>query len=645
MRFMRTLPIRQLERLSCLICRLSLFVLLPVLSAATGYGQVAVTEVMSNAIASPEGGDDFWELTNFGEEAVDLTHYWFRDRGGFDSAKRLGELWDTTAWGSPVINPGESVLFVRFRTNVIETVDEFRRWWGIDRLNPRLKINFYHGYGLDSSRDTLNLWKVSDDATNLVQRLELFKSPEGRSLTYDPLTGVLGPFSFPELGGAFFAATTEDVGSPGVTSGRTPIRVVASPQDTSVDAGSSCAFTVNVSGMPPPNIQWLFEGEPIPDAHGESLELSGVIPGMAGRYSAELDNGLERIMTPPANLIVNDRPSCARIVQPPKDVSIVEYHTAVFRVETRGYPLPTFRWEFQGRELVGETASTLYVESVDETRVGKYTVFVSNALCTTNVSMELRLKSTPRFQFTEAMVLPTDKFKLRHDTWWELTNVGTNTESLLGYRWDDHPRSLTNAPIVDVDVRLAPGESAIFVAGVSPANFRQWWGEDNLPENLVILTFDGNSLSPTGEAITIWDDTALREDEWLLVSPTVIGVELGKSLWYHPTLARTGLPSVEGEGSAFRAIEGGDIGSPGWSLARPRVVRPRMLEVRPEASGVRISWRSETGARYELWRSRTLAANEWVRVASLAATGESLSVLDPTPLNHSRLFYRVVRLL
>lgn len=621
-----------------------LVLLLVILPLGVSQAQLAITEVMSNAIQSPVGGDDYWELTNFGDEPVDLSPYWFKDDVGFSGAKSLVELWDTDRWGKPEIQPGESVMFVRIRNGLMSTPEDFRKWWGEDRISPELKIIFYAGYGFDNVRDGLNLWKVLGDVTNLVQRIELFKSPQGRSLSYDPATGNFGPFSYQGVGGAFLAATTEDVGSPGITSGRAPITILAFPRDTLADAGGSFTFQVRASGMPPPVIRWFFEGQPIDGAQGESYGLPAITLALAGRYSALLDNGLEQLMTPSATLTVNDQASCAQILRAPSDVGVTLYQTAIFHVETRGYPLPTFRWEFEGRELVGETSSTLRVQDVDDTRVGRYTVVVSNSLCSTNVSVHLTLEPTPQLEITEVMVIPANKHALQHDTWWELTNVGTNTVGLLGYHWNDNPAYLDGALTVSNDIRLAPGRSAIFVSGMSPDAFRRWWGTENLPADLAILSFNGSSLSTNGDLVKIWNATALTDDDWLVVSPTIIGAEVGRTLRFDPVLARKGASSVEGEHSAFRAAEGGDIGSPGWTDAFPRISRPRILHVQPAPDGVHISWRTEPGGRYELWRSGTLAEDAWTRAAGLTAVRESLEFLDVLPGDRRGRFYRVIRL-
>lgn len=607
--------------------------------------QVAITEVMSNPTQLPGGGDDYWELTNFGAEEVDLHDYWFNDGVGFTAATSLDSIWNRSRWGEPKLSSGETAVFVKLKPGLSSTAEEFRHWWGESRISQNLKINFYVDHGFDKYRDTITLWRMIEGDPQLVQRIDLFQSPLGQSLVYEPTTGVFGPFSQQGRNGAFFANTTPDIGSPGVTAGKVPIQVIVSPQDTTVDAGVSLTFSVSATGLPPPAIQWLLDGSPIVGAREPSLTFSLIDKSMAGEYSCVLDNGLEVLITRPAKLVVNSEESCARIERPPLDVTVTPDQTAIFSVESRGYPLPSFRWEFEGREIPGETQPILRLENVNETMIGQYTVFVSNRLCSAQASARLSLEPKPNLVFTEAMPAPNERHTLHHGTWWELTNGGTNAVNLKEYRWNDFPADLAGAVTNHDNLVLAPGRSAIFLSSMSPESFRQWWGEENLPQDLIIISFNGNSLSTNKDFVRIWNATALQDSEWLLVSPTIIGGEPGKSLWFDPILARKGETSVEGQNSAFRAAIGGDVGSPGWTKDYPLVRRPKILDVRDLPKGLSITWTTEPQARYELWRSSvSVGPGDWEKIAASTATGTSLTVLDTNGKNRDRRFYRVIRL-
>src|SRR5438270_402485 len=94
-----------------------------VLFATTVRAQLAITEMMSAALKTngmilSTNNSDFWELTNFGTNIVDLTFYKFSD-----NKETLHPL---VASGMPalLIRAGESVVFVR--NNITQNEAQFR---------------------------------------------------------------------------------------------------------------------------------------------------------------------------------------------------------------------------------------------------------------------------------------------------------------------------------------------------------------------------------------------------------------------------------------------------------------------------------------------------------------------------------------
>ncbi len=605
--------------------------------------QLAITEVMSDASVTGVRRDDFWELTNFGTNSIPLTNYWFRDEGGVGSAANLAALWAGTRTDEAIISPGESILFVRPVTDVLTLPSDFRQWWGDLQLPPDQKVIFYTGFGFNALEDAVQLWQVTPERTNLVHRVELFEALNGRTFTYDRLTGVLDTFSTAGVDGAFVAAATDDVGSPGFTTGPVPLRVVTGPVGALVDGGVPFTFTVKAHGLPVPQYQWYFNGVPIPGATARTFTLPAARGSDAGQYSVVLDNGLERIVSSNATITVNLQLSCARIVRPPADIEVTPGQTAFFRVETRGYPLPTIQWRFNGVAIPGATSGTYAVEDADESRIGIYTVHIANALCSADASARLNVVPVPSLIVTEAMTFPTNRTALKHDTWWELTNAGTNAVNLLGYRWDDYPPSLERVTTVTNDLILAPGKSVIFVSTMSPDAFRRWWGEENLPAGLPIITHPGNGLSSSldGDVIYLFNATAITTNDWIC-AVGLVAFEPGLSLWFDPILAEYGEPSIEGQHGAFAAAEGGDIGSPGWTSNEQRVVRPRVTRIQRNPTSVTVTWKSQPGRTYELRRSSAPGGTNWSLVVRLPATGNSLSATDTTTSGTAQRFYQVI---
>jgi hypothetical protein len=614
-----------------------------VLSVLPAAGQLAITEVQSVQSSTPVlRGTDYWELTNFGASPVDLSDYWFTDEGGFSrfSAKNLALLAPTSQ-----IAGHESMIFANERIDVLTTPDEFRQWWGESNLRSDLTIVVAPwAFGFSAFRDAVQLWRATRSETNLVDRVELFESDPGATFTYDPDTGLLDRISVENVDEAFRAATTTDVGSPGRTIGPVPLRVVEAPVGVVADGGSPVTLTVRAVGLPRPHYQWLFNGQPVSGATGPTLAIANVGSEDAGQYSVEVSNGLTNLLTPPATLYVNLTPSCARIVRPPEDIAVLPHQTACFTVEVRGYPLPDIQWQFNGQDIPGATNTTYMFSDADASRVGRYTVDVTNALCATNASAWLDVVPPPKLTITEAMAWPSGNTAVAgHDDWWELTNHDTNAVNLRGYRFDDSSRTLTNAVVVTNDVVVQPGCSVIWVSSMTPEAFKHWWGEENLPEDLQIISYPGNGFDISGDVIRLWNATA-RADEEFLISFGVLDQSdtptEGVSLECEEDFGDCGVPSVDGERGAFRAAESDDIGSPGWTNNEQRAdPRPQYLSIRREASGISLRWKTKPGRTYIVQHCSDLANPNWTPLLSLPAVGSWLSTADT--VGDRQRFYRV----
>jgi hypothetical protein len=166
-----------------------------------------VTEVMSAEAPSPGIlNSDWWELTNFEAQRVDLSGWRFNDdTGGLNDAFVLGQ--------GITIQPGESLILVEELTP-----DQFRIWWGAANLPAQLKVVTYVGQGLSlgANGDRVRLWdSTATLATDTVAEVSFGPATEGISLNYDPVTRQFGAPSRLGVNGVFRAASTPDIGSPG----------------------------------------------------------------------------------------------------------------------------------------------------------------------------------------------------------------------------------------------------------------------------------------------------------------------------------------------------------------------------------------------------------------------------------------------
>ena len=178
--------------------------------ASLANAQITITE------ASPTGSSgfvasDWFELTNFGPLAVDITG-WKVDDNSNAFANSLALL------GITSIAPGESVVFIETSpTNAAARLASFRTFWG--QLSS-VQVGTYNGsgIGLSGSGDAVNIFLA--DGT-LVTRVDFGAQPNvGVSFGYNPLTNTFGANSVAGVFGARVAdgstIQTTEVGSPGV---------------------------------------------------------------------------------------------------------------------------------------------------------------------------------------------------------------------------------------------------------------------------------------------------------------------------------------------------------------------------------------------------------------------------------------------
>src|SRR6266850_3959992 len=139
------------------ICFLGLLCGIPGASA-----QLAITEVLPvSRVNTNTGfhGAEFWELTNFGSNDINLHGYGFRDSNPFRRMRK-------DPFTNLVIHASESIIFYRIEPNQqVITPNDFKSWWGHSKLPSTLQCRT-NDVGL-SAYDGDAVW-VFDASSNLV---------------------------------------------------------------------------------------------------------------------------------------------------------------------------------------------------------------------------------------------------------------------------------------------------------------------------------------------------------------------------------------------------------------------------------------------------------------------------------------------
>lgn len=603
--------------------------------------QLAITEVMSapraNAVTGFRG-PEYWELTNFGTNDVNLHGYSFRD--GVPTRPLVKDPFTNL-----VIHAGESIVFFRVADSKesVTNVAQFRTWWGDANLPANLQCRIWKSPGLSGwDGDAVVLY---DPARKLVDSVQFGRARSGRAFSYEPESGLFGLFSAAGLNGAFTAALADDVGSPGTTTGAVAVRFLEQPADQSVDTGMTVTFRSVAVGLPRPQYQWFAHGSLLAFATEPNLVLPNVQAATAGPFHVAITNGLWAATSVIATLTVNTNPAAPAVIGPPVDTAVFDHQTAVFNVFARGLPAPNYQWQSNNVDIPGGVGPRLELPNVDASLSGmRFSVRVWNTLGTTNVSALLTVTRRPDLRFTEVMALPTDEEGNRHFDWFELTNYDTTAIDLTGWRFSDQP-SFARAFVITNTLLLQPGESAVFAERLDERLFGAWWGHDNLPVGLKFCTYSGFGLGYLGEQLFLWNAAAIDPHDSLATvswATTTLGVSFECERWCDPEgygcLDEATIESVAGLHGAFRAVGGMDVGSPGY-VANPPL---RILSVnRPPTGTVIVRCRVTPGRVYRLRRASTLPSAEWEQVETSTAYSNVMTLTDLLPQPGAGCFYRV----
>lgn len=203
---------------------------------------IRITEAMPSPSDNPNfPTSDWWEVTNFGTEPVDLQGWRFNDAsGGLDDAY--------TFTNSIIVQPGQSAVFV-----VDMEPFQFALWWWA-ALEAPVPVVAYSGSGLSlgAAGDSIRLWdNAATDVEDTVDRVDFGEATEGFSFGYNPDTEQFGEVSVPGVNGAFIAASASDIGSPGRIRVPPPSPVMTAKRNSDAiriefDVVAGCRYTLQV---------------------------------------------------------------------------------------------------------------------------------------------------------------------------------------------------------------------------------------------------------------------------------------------------------------------------------------------------------------------------------------------------------------
>jgi uncharacterized protein YjiK len=409
--------------------------------------RLLITEVQSSQASS--GKNDFWELTNIGADAVDLSN-WKWD----DDSRNPADAAAVTIPAGTVIAPGESIVFTGLAAAT------FRTWWGIASTVQVVSTGAAPGLG---SGDAVALF----DAGGLERAFFSYaaggftKSDGSPSATghagaaaggsatasaiWDPVHGTTAPRYKAAVSGntgAFVSTeSSSDVGSPGFSG---------------FVAGGGPSITLTMGAVPT-----SFSESATNPASVGTVSRSGAT---TGALEVTLSSSDATEATVPATVTIPDGQASAN-----------------FNIAAVNDTFP------DGNKTVTLTATATGANP------GLFDLTVQDDGDVLDTS----------FFLTEIQSNQSAGKPVTANDYWELTNISASTKDISGYSWHDNGRSGASASAYKLPAgsSIAPGESVIFTA-MPAADFRLWW---NLPPTVQVFQSVGAPGLGSSDGVSFFD--------------------------------------------------------------------------------------------------------------------------------------------
>jgi uncharacterized protein YjiK len=548
----------------------------PVSGGSTA-GAVAVTEVSPWSSGNSPYAADWWELTNTGTTAVDLSGWKIDDESNSDaSAVALN--------GVSSLAPGHSAVFIEGDAS---RVSAFETAWFAGSPPAGFQIGTYSGsgVGLSTGGDQVN---VFDGTGAHVTGVAFGTSTTGQtfdnSVALGSATGpvpTISTLSAASVNGAFTVGA--ETGSPGTAAVATPVAVTEVAPWGSSDPTYAADWweLTNRTGAPIDLSGWKIDDES--NAFGSAVALNGVSTLAPGQSAIFVEGDATKATAFTSFWFGSSVPA---------GFQVGTYSGSGVGLSASGDAVNVFNAD--GAHLTGVKfgAATTNVSFDNAAGLGSFTapLPVISTLSVAGVNGafvahdETGSPGTivsppppPSVEITEVSPTGSSNGTYAAD-WWELTNTGTTAVDLSGWKMDDESNALANSVALNGVSILAPGHSAVFIEGdaTKATAFESAWFGAGVPAGFQVGTYSGSGvgLGSGGDQVNIFDAAGGRITGVSFGAATQ-GVSfdnaagVGGTTQPPPTISTL---SVAGVNGAFTA--GGETGSPGTivqGLVGPRL--------------------------------------------------------------------------
>lgn len=589
---------------------------LNITEAPVGSGPIRITEVAPWSSGNSAVAADWFELTNTSGSAVDISGWKMTD-----SAATFGSAGPITGISS--IAAGESVIFV----DQSKTAEFITNWFGSTPPSG-FQIGTYGGPGLSTGGDGVTIF---DAGGNLQASVSFGASPGAAPYsTFDNTDGLdnttISQLSALGANGAFTAAaSTDEIGSPGtaVVSSTPIINITATDADAAEAASDPGTFRVTRTGS---TLSALTVNYTVATGTGEATSadynenLSGAVEIPAGASFVDvtvtpvddaLQEGVETVTltvfdtgsydvglngTATVSILDNDTPNQAptavvltntvttitdatSTASPVlvADISITDDGQGANDLSLSGADAASFEitgsslYLKAGTALNGVTKPTYEVTvDVDDASVGinpdasvNFTLNVTQAVAPGTIIIS---EISPWSSTLANSPLGAD--------WFEITNTGSQTVDITGWKMDDNSHVLSAAVPLGGITRIAPGEAVIFIETTDlptiKAAFLTLWFGSAPPAGLQIGAYSGPGLGSGGDEVNLFDAAGNRiAGVGFGVSPALPGPfatfdnHAGLNSVTDPVPTVSTLSVIRTNGAITAANDSKEIGSPG----------------------------------------------------------------------------------
>lgn len=158
--------------------------------------------------------------------------------------------------------------------------------------------------------------------------------------------------------------------------------------------------------------------------------------------------------------------------------------------------------------------------------------------------------------------------------WFELTNFGSTSVDLTGWRMDDNSGSFAGGSVALRGVSsIAPGQSIVFLEGGSSSSgdatlgsaFKSAWFGSNVPSTLTLGFYGGSGvgLSASSDQVNVYNSSNATPVAAVWFGSATSGFTFDNLAGLDGVTTQLTQLSVLGVNGAFKSVTGNEVGSPG----------------------------------------------------------------------------------